>query len=146
MKKIFAICVLLVTMLSACKSFVPEPNDSPSPPPTVVTIKPPIDVTKAPNPPSTPVSGGGYPDVVFKTRDVLASKLGISADQITIINVEPVEWPDSCLGLSKPGVMCAMMITPGYRVILRANNSDYEYHTSKKSSIVFAGISPAVNP
>jgi hypothetical protein len=145
MKKIFVACVLLVIALSACRLFTP-PNEFPSPPPTVLTVKPPIEVTKAPNPPSTPVSGGGYPEVVFKAREALASQLGISVEQITVINVEPVEWPDSCLGVSKPGIMCAMMITPGYRVILRANNSDYEYHTNERSSIVLASIRPSINP
>lgn len=145
MKKIFIACVLLVIMLSACNSFTP-PNEFPPAPTATIGVKLPIEVTKAPNPPATAVSGGGYPQAAFKARDALASKLGISADQITIINVEPVDWPDSCLGVSTPGIMCAMMVTPGYRIILRANTSDYEYHTDQGDNIVFAGLKPAVNP
>jgi len=141
MKKIFAACVLLVIALSACRLFVPEPNDFP-PRPTEIIVK----ATEAAPVPSTPVSGGGYPEVAFKARDMLASTLGISADKITIINVEPVEWPDSCLGISKPGIACAMMVTPGYRIILRANTSDYEYHTGMGDNIVFVGLRPAINP
>jgi hypothetical protein len=141
MKKIFAACVLLVIVLSACRLFAPEPNDFP-PAPTAT----PVNATDVPTVPLTPVSGGGYPAVVFKARDALALQLGISAEQITVINVESVEWPDSCLGVSKPGIACAMMITPGYRVILRANNSDYEYHTNERSSIVLANVRPAINP
>jgi hypothetical protein len=146
MRKILLACLLLVLATSACRLFVPEPNEFPSPPPTII-VKHPIEVTKAPNPPFTPVSGGGYPDAAFKAQDMLAAKLGISADKIEIVKVEPVEWPDSCLGISTPGIMCSMIVTEGYRVILRANTSDYEYHTdSGGNNIVFAGLKPAIVP
>ncbi len=145
MRKVFAALVLLAAVLLACGLFTP-PNEFPSPPPTVFTVEPPISVTKAPNPTFTPVSGGEYPEAALKAQGALASKLGISADRITIVSAEPVNWPDSCLGVSKPGIMCAMLITPGYRVILRANGTDYEYHTDMRDSVVLASQRPAVNP
>jgi hypothetical protein len=66
--------------------------------------------------------------------------------QIEILVVEPVDWPDSCLGVASPGVACAQMITPGYRVILRANGSDYEYHTDAQDNFVMASLRPSLNP
>jgi hypothetical protein len=144
MKKVFAACIFLLLALTACKLFVPEPNGFP-PQPTKINVEPPIEVTKAPNTPFTPVTGN-YPDVVFKARDELVSTMGISADKIEIVRVETVDWPDSCLGVKSPGIMCAMMITPGYRIILRANATDYEYHSDSRSHIVFAGLNPAFIP
>lgn len=130
MKKIFVACLLLVIALSACKLFSPEPNGFP--PMLTVTL--------------TPVSDGSYPTVVLKARDDLASTMNVSAQKIEVLKIEPVGWPDACLGVSKPGVMCAAVITPGYRVILRANNFDYEYHTDAKSTVVLASVQPGIIP
>jgi hypothetical protein len=94
----------------------------------------------------TPVSGGGYPAVVFKAREALAAQMKLNVEQIEILTVEPVDWPDTCLGVSTPEIMCAMMITPGYRVLLRANGSDYEYHTDGGDSVVLASLRPSINP
>lgn len=95
---------------------------------------------------AAPAGGGGYPEVVSKAREALAASLSLKVDQIEVLKVEPVDWPDACLGISNPEVMCAMMITPGYRVILRANGSDYEYHTDARSTVILVSLRPALNP
>jgi hypothetical protein len=130
MKKIFAACLLMVIALSACKLFTPDPNGFPPQP-----IGTP-----------TPFNGGNYPAVVLKARDALAANMNVSTEKIEVIKFEPVNWPDGCLGVSKPGVMCAMVITPGYRVILRLDNFDYEYHTDAKSTVVMASLQPGIIP
>jgi hypothetical protein len=146
MKKILVVFILLVIALSACAQATSEPTDS-SPVPTATEAVAPPKATEIPTVLSpTPVSGGDYPEVVLKARDALASKLGISVDQITVVNIEPVEWRDGCLGVSNPRMMCTMMITPGYRVILRADGSDYEYHTDSRSAVVLASLQPSVAP
>ncbi len=64
----------------------------------------------------------------------LESMLGIGIDQITVVSNVEVEWPDSCLGVAQQGIMCAMVVTPGYLMLLRANDLDYEYHTNRDGS------------
>jgi hypothetical protein len=59
----------------------------------------------------------------------VAARLDIKEDAITVVSVEFVEWPDSCLGITKRDIACAEVITPGYRIILEANGQAYEYHT-----------------
>jgi hypothetical protein len=59
----------------------------------------------------------------------LAGRLGIAEDQITVKSVEFVEWPDTCLGIARPDVVCATVITPGYRILFEATGRTYEYHT-----------------
>ena len=66
----------------------------------------------------------------------LASRLGVPEDAINVKGVEFVEWPDSCLGVSQPDMVCAEVITPGYRIILEANGQTYEYHTDGGSRAV----------
>lgn len=66
----------------------------------------------------------------------LAGNLGSSADDISIVSNEPVEFPDACLGVAMPEVMCAEVITPGRIVALEANGIRYEYHVSADGSRV----------
>ncbi len=69
------------------------------------------------------------PQIVKLVKADLAAKLSINESEITTVLVEEVEWPDSCLGVHEEGVMCMTVITPGYRIILKANNKTYTYHT-----------------
>lgn len=66
----------------------------------------------------------------------LAKMLRIPAADITIVSVEPVNWPDSSLGVHKSGQMYLQVITPGFRVILQAQGKRYEYHTDKGTRVV----------
>ena len=62
----------------------------------------------------------------------LAKALGLAVDQISVVSVAAVEWPDACLGVSLPGMACAEVITPGFNVVLEANEGKlYEYHTDQ---------------
>jgi hypothetical protein len=67
----------------------------------------------------------------FNTRYVdLPNSLAVSSDY--------VEWQDSCLGVQQLGVVCAQVITPGYRVILQAAGTPFvEYHTDLNGHAVF---------
>ena len=62
---------------------------------------------------------------------VLSAKLGLSADEITVVSTEAVEWPDGCLGIEGLEQTCAQVITPGFRVILEANGKQVEYRTNE---------------
>jgi hypothetical protein len=83
---------------------------------------------------STPLSPAPTPTVIAEWSvplsaavDDLALRSGTHA--IEIVSVEPVDWPDACLGLAGPDEACAQVITPGLRVVLSARGRQYEYHT-----------------
>jgi hypothetical protein len=60
------------------------------------------------------------------------------ANSGAVVSSEYVEWPDSCLGMQTPGVMCLQVITPGYRMILRGADTPFiEYHTDLNGHAVF---------
>lgn len=59
----------------------------------------------------------------------LAKRLDIGADQIEVVRIESVEWPDTSLGCPEPGQAYAQVMTPGYIVVLAAGDQEYEYHT-----------------
>ncbi len=69
--------------------------------------------------------------VVGAVQAVLAKKLKVKASQIGLVSIEPVSWPDSCLGLAGPDEMCAQMITDGYKIVLSVNGQNYTFHTDQ---------------
>ncbi len=62
-------------------------------------------------------------------RKLLARRLGVDVAEIELVNVERVDWQDSCLGYGSPVELCAQVITPGYRVIVKTAGTSYEFHT-----------------
>ena len=64
----------------------------------------------------------------------LAANLGVEPEKIDVLSAELTEWPDACLGVAQPGVACAEVITTGYRIILAAQDAEYEYHTDATGS------------
>lgn len=66
-----------------------------------------------------------------------------SADQpvdqadVEIISVKEKEWPDACLGVSQPEMVCAQVITPGYLVKALAASQIYEVHTDKDLATMY---------
>jgi hypothetical protein len=67
----------------------------------------------------------------------LMDALKIDPNTIKVVSVAPQVWPDSCLGIHKPGIVCASEIVPGFRVILDVNNSvRYELRTNKDGKTV----------
>jgi hypothetical protein len=115
-------------------------------PPSVLPTLPPSVLPTMPPSPIKP--GGGLvtkpqaaewqnaPQAALSARADLAQRLPIDVDTIKLVSVEHVDWSDACMGIHQPGVMCAQVITPGYKVVLEANGQQYEYHTNESGSVV----------
>lgn len=94
--------------------------------------------TETVSPISTPSSGSSADKVIGGSAQVeeittlvqqdLTERLGIPQDNITVLSVEAVDWPDASLGCPKPDMAYATVVTPGYKVILAANDQEYAYH------------------
>jgi hypothetical protein len=82
------------------------------------------------------------PGAALSARQTLAFRLGLSMEQINIIDIQPQEWPDACLGLAQAGQICAQMITPGYLVVLEVDGDQYEYRTDQAGSLVVLAQAP----
>ena len=91
--------------------------------------------SKATPPPESSVTGSSTTssaarEKAFKAAvSQLAHDVHAPKDSIAGVSQEEVSWPDSCLGCPKPGEMCAQVLTPGFRVVLRIGDATYEYHT-----------------
>ncbi len=61
-------------------------------------------------------------------RRAVAERLAIVEDLVSVETMEAVDWPDAGLGCPLKGEMAAQVITPGYRVALRAGGERFFVH------------------
>ncbi|NLE76840.1 MAG: hypothetical protein GX605_08825 [Chloroflexi bacterium] len=92
------------------------------------------------------VGGGGGAALGAEERQAaavcvaaLAERLGLAEAQIEVAALEATNWADTSLGCPEPGTMYAQVITPGYRVVLRAGGESYEYHTDGERAVTCPG-------
>jgi len=109
-----------------------EPGSTPSepiapPPGSGPTLGPdePVSATPAPGTETRPDASMPVEAAVAH----LAQRLGVAVETIEVVSVEPVDWPDGCLGAGAPDEACILMITPGYQVVLAVDGTQYVYHT-----------------
>ena len=84
----------------------------------------------------TMTSEPGPKHLVRLARQDLARRLGLKAEAVKVVSLEGVEWRDTSLGCPKPGMMYAQVITPGFKVVLKAEGKTYEYHTDRGSQVI----------
>jgi hypothetical protein len=68
------------------------------------------------------------PDVVAALKADLAARLKLTPNDIAVVSLSTFTWPDGCLGLGGPGVVCTQALVPGWLAILRApDGREYRY-------------------
>jgi len=94
-------------------------NRSPSPIPTLNIL---------------PVGGKTIPadTYVDKAAADLSGRLGIQPEQISVVSVEEKQWPDSSLGCPQKDHFYNQVIIPGFRIVLKVNNTMYTYHAGSQ--------------
>ncbi len=80
--------------------------------------------------------GGAQPAVELAKAD-LADRKGIDKEQITVVSVKAMDWPDASLGCPQEGMMYAQVITPGYMIVLSHEGETYQYHSDRGVRVVY---------
>lgn len=138
---------LLATAVVACRGKTPTlptpPASSPSPTQLrTPTLQPPPSPTStsAPSKVSTPQPSDticpSCDSIEDQAREALANWLGISSEEIEVVQVEEVEWPDTSLGCPEPGMAYTQVIMQGCRITLEAAGETYEVHTGGQRMVV----------
>ena len=104
------------------------PTVEPTKEPTCTCAPAPTD-TKTVEATPVVVTGGEKEEMIDKVKADLASRLGISEDEISVVSAESKTWSDSSLGCPEKGMMYTQVITPGYRIILEVDGTQYDYRT-----------------
>jgi hypothetical protein len=110
--------------------------------PIFTTPTPPVEApapraTELATPAQAPASNTNA--AVEAAVQALAKLLSVDPSAITVVKIEPTEWPDACLDLPEKGEMCTQVLTPGYLVVLEAKDVRYEYRTNATGSKVRLG-------
>ena len=71
-----------------------------------------------------------------KAARALAEELSITPEQVFVVGVSPMDWPDGCLGIKREGEFCTQAVTPGFLVILKAQDREYRYRTNKDATVI----------
>src|SRR4030042_5340904 len=154
--KVMLSFILGLTLLTACAQ--PTATVAYPPPATVpvatvgigaypppVTLPVPTAGTGAyPGPTSMPteaVPSPTHPPVDLTPAQMAAiqavsEKYNISIDQIKLVSPEAVTWPNGCLGVVIPGVMCTEALVDGFRIILDSSGQQFEMRTNQDGTSV----------
>lgn len=121
--------------LTAC-SITPPPD------PTALPVEAPAAPTNASSSPTANASpsptanaspspiANAPPELLALAKQDLNRRTGVPLAAIRLVSAQAVKWPDSCLGIAAPGIRCAKVIVPGYRLVLAAGGRQYTYHTN----------------
>jgi hypothetical protein len=74
-------------------------------------------------------------DALRQARADLAKRLGVAESEVKEEKTETVDFPDMALGASVKGEMSGQMLTPGWRIRLKANGEGYEYRASRNGGV-----------
>jgi len=122
MKKIFTSIVVAMWILAAC---APQQAEQPTEQSLLPNDNPGIQLD------FTPAQQASI--------TLLSETLGLPAEKITLVSTESVTWPDGCLGVQRIGIMCTQALVEGYKIVLGADGTQYEFHTNVSgSSVVLA--------
>ncbi len=111
---------LTAAVLLGCAAQVPSPVRSPLAEPhgTFATLPPLVTAVPTVRGESPPPAAEVEP-AAGRATALLAEWLAVPQRELVVIAAEAVAWPSACLGVEHPGVACASVITPGFKVLLQ---------------------------
>lgn len=144
-----AVCVvvgLVALVMAACAApfslRAPTATETPTitaPTPTPTPMKGERSLpVETPPPPAPGDEETVPPEIMELVKSKLAAIVGRAANElkVEVVTVERREWSDSSLGCPEQGRMYLPVVTPGYRIVLRADGQTYEFHTDAEGKTV----------
>lgn len=120
MKKINAkyLWVLLVgvILLAACSPTVSIPTEIPTALPSAIPTELPASIQAA--------------------LQQLADTFNVTLPDVQVNSITHTDWPDACLGLPAEGESCAQVVTPGWKIDVTVNGTQYEVRTNEDGTVV----------
>lgn len=152
--------VLLAITAAACTGgAAPTPAASPTgappasepatQPTTAPATQPAPDPTKEITPvdPTTLPGEGVPPAIIAQAVNDAATQAGVDPSVVTVVSADSVTWPNGAAGCPKMGFLYTDVLTPGYRVVVEAGGTTYDYRGSVKGgSVSWCENAPPVLP
>jgi len=97
------------------------------------TSTPPAGATATPSPDAA--TEAAREKAAGRAIEAIALWLGVLQTEFTIDRIATVAWPSACLGVARPDIACAQVVTLGERVILRHRSGEtYEVHLGPRDA------------
>ncbi|PAX52848.1 hypothetical protein [Brunnivagina elsteri] len=62
---------------------------------------------------------------------------GLPISRLRIVSAERKQWSDTCLGIRKPGVLCAQVIVPGWQVTVSDGRKNWVYRIGESVTVSY---------
>lgn len=118
--------ILLMALLVACGATATEPGGEEPGATTPEATQQPAEL-----PTTETMETEGADAATAAAVAHLASELGVAEADIEVVSAEATEFSDSCLGLGGPAESCLQAITPGWTIMLEAEDQTYEVRTDE---------------
>lgn len=125
---------------------VPAPTTLPPAAGAADGSTPPPHREEVPEPPGLPepvsttvpagVTGEVPGDLLAAVLEDFSARTGLAADRAAVAIAESVIWPDGSLGCPAPGDIYEQAPVAGYRVLLQAGGTAYDYHLAASGYFV----------
>lgn len=66
----------------------------------------------------------------------LSAQAGVAVEEVTVVSVEPVVWPNGGLGCPQEGMAYAEVLVEGSLITMKAGGQTYTYHTGGANEYV----------
>lgn len=76
------------------------------------------------------------PDVALTIRNRVSEILGVPVESIQLQSIEPMDWPDGCLGLPEPDEVCTEAITPGWLLVFNVDGQEFRFRTDQTGTVI----------
>ncbi len=76
------------------------------------------------------------PDVALNIRNQVSEILGVPVESLQLETLEPMEWPDGCLGLGGPDESCVAAVTPGWLLVFSADGQEYRFRADQTGTVI----------
>ena len=113
---------VVVVTLAACGSAPDSPATGERSPSTTVAPTTENDNT------TMPTSEQEQLPIVAPAREDLARRLRVDPEELEVVSVEEVTWPDGSLGCPEPGMTYTEALVEGSKVVLGHDERVYVYH------------------
>ena len=120
---------LAATLLVACAPPVsPAAAPATTPLPATPTVMSSPTPEPTPSPTIVPADASLTSEATQTARQIAADELSVAPDQVKVLAITPMDWPDASLGCPQPDMMYAQVITPGYQAQVEVDGQTHDVH------------------
>ncbi|MDW8325617.1 MAG: hypothetical protein RMK99_03535 [Anaerolineales bacterium] len=120
---------------------LPQPTATPLPPADALTLPLPQLMHRPPEPATVPPTPapvvGELPATLRESIEAdLEQRTGVSRSAFTYLRAEAIVWNDGSLGCPQPGMMYTQALVPGYWVVIRAGDAEFDYRAAESGYFI----------